>query len=115
MDMDHNPNGAGDLDPRLIVLDPRDNVAVVRRRVEGGQPLLVAGGPVVPAGDIPLGHKVACRAIHPGEKVLKYGAPIGSAVAEIAPGDHVHVHNMKSDYTATHTLDEARARHGGTA
>lgn len=104
-----------DLDPRLIRLDPRDNVAVVRRRLEAGLPLRVAGRTTTPDRDIPLGHKVACKPIQPGEKVLKYGAPIGSAVAAIQPGDHVHVHNMKSDYTATHTLDEARARHGGTA
>lgn len=103
----------GDLDPRLIILDPRDNVAVVRRRIEGGRPLLAGGRTAVPERDIPLGHKIACRAIRPGDKVLKYGAPIGSALAEISPGDHVHVHNMKSDYTATHTLDEARARYGG--
>ncbi|GGH07264.1 hydrolase [Alsobacter metallidurans] len=104
-----------DLDPRLIRLDPRDNVAVVRQRLEAGLPVRVAGRVTTPARDIPLGHKVACRPIQAGEKVLKYGAPIGSAVAAIAPGDHVHVHNMKSDYTATHTLDEARARHGGSA
>lgn len=104
-----------DLDPRLIRLDPRDNVAVVRQRLEAGHPVQVGGATAVPATDIPLGHKVACRPIAPGDKVLKYGAPIGSATAFIAPGEHVHVHNMKSDYTATHTLDEARARHAGAA
>jgi hypothetical protein len=47
--------------------------------------------------------------------VLKYGAPIGSATADIAPGAHVHVHNMMSDYTPTHHLLDAQARHGAAA
>ena len=38
------------------------------------------------------------RAIAEGEKVLKFGVPIGSAVRAILPGEHVHVHNIKSDY-----------------
>ena len=45
-----------------------------------------------------------------GEKVLKYGAPIGTATAAIAAGEHVHVHNIESDYTPTYHLDAARAR-----
>ncbi|MFZ4533236.1 MAG: SAF domain-containing protein, partial [Alsobacter sp.] len=35
----------------------------------------------------------------------KYGAPIGVATAAIAPGAHVHVHNVVSAYTPTYTLD----------
>jgi altronate dehydratase small subunit len=106
-------NATDDLDPRLLLLDHRDNVAVARRRIEAGLPLRVAGVVTTPIRDIPLGHKVACRPVGPGEKLLKYGAPIGSAVTAIAPGEHVHVHNMKSDYIATYTLDEARVRHEG--
>ena len=48
--------------------------------------------------DIDFGHKVAVRAIKQGEKVLKYGLPIGSATRDIEAGEHVHVQNMKSDY-----------------
>lgn len=46
--------------------------------------------------DIPYGHKIAVRAIRPGEAVLKYGEEIGAATAEIRAGEHVHVHNMES-------------------
>lgn len=45
---------------------------------------------------IPLGHKIALKDIVPGETVIKYGEPIGKAVAPIAKGEHVHVHNLKT-------------------
>ncbi len=44
--------------------------------------------------DIPMGHKFALRPID-GE-VIKYGEVIGVADRPIAPGEHVHVHNVKS-------------------
>jgi hypothetical protein len=46
--------------------------------------------------DVPFGHKVALRAIGLGEPVRKYGEAIGLASAYIAPGDHVHTHNVES-------------------
>ena len=45
---------------------------------------------------IPLGHKVALRNIESGETIIKYGHDIGQAIAEIAKGDHAHVHNLKT-------------------
>ena len=59
-----------------------------------------------------LGHKLALRAMKPEDKVIKYGASIGSATNEIKVGDHVHLNNMKSDYTASHSLEQAQAEHG---
>jgi hypothetical protein len=38
--------------------------------------------------------------------VLKYGVSIGSATADISLGEHVHLHNIKSDYTPTYALTE---------
>ncbi len=43
------------------------------------------------------GHKYAIRAIAAGEDVVKYGLPIGHATADIAVGEHVHVHNVKTN------------------
>ena len=43
------------------------------------------------------GHKYAIRPIAPGENVIKYGMPIGHAKAAIAPGEHVHTHNLASN------------------
>jgi (2R)-sulfolactate sulfo-lyase subunit alpha len=46
--------------------------------------------------DIPLGHKVAMRNLPKDKPVLKYGRPVGKAIAPIAKGAHVHVHNVKT-------------------
>ncbi len=48
------------------------------------------------AEDIPLGHKLAMRGLEAEKHVIEYGRVIGSAVAPIAVGAHVHVHNLKS-------------------
>ena len=79
-------------DDRLLLLDPRDSVFVVRARVRAGERIAVEGREVVVAADLPLGHKVARRAI--------------------AAGAHVHVHNVKSDYTPTYHLEDIRAALG---
>ena len=52
-------------------------------------------------------HKLAARPIAAGETVLKYNFPIGVATADIPAGAHVHVHNMRSDYTPTYIIPEA--------
>jgi hypothetical protein len=92
-------------DPRLLRLSPRDNVAPLRARARKGEALLIAGERFVLEEDIAIGHKVAVAPIAAGERVYKYGAPIGSATAAIAPGRLVHTHNMKSDYIPTYTFD----------
>lgn len=91
-------------DPRLLLLDARDNVFVVRARLLGGETIAVSGVEVTLPADVPLGHKLARRDIPAGEKVLKYGAPIGSATTAIRAGEHAHVHNIGSDYTPTYSL-----------
>jgi altronate dehydratase small subunit len=61
----------------------------------------VEGTPAFVPARLPLGHKVAMRAIAPGEKIFKYGAPIGSAKCAISTGEHVHTQNLQSDYLPT--------------
>ena len=46
--------------------------------------------------EIPLGHKIAIVAVAQGQPVIKYGMPIGNATSNIAVGDHVHTHNLKT-------------------
>ena len=48
------------------------------------------------ASDIPIGHKLAIRAMNTGDTVVKYGVDIGRVVADIAVGEHAHVHNIKT-------------------
>ncbi len=87
----------------LILLHPDDNVLVLSAPVRAGQVLTIDGQAVTAEADVGVGHKLARRALSVGDKVLKYGAPIGSITAPVAAGGHVHLHNMKSDYIASHT------------
>ena len=70
----------------------QDNVMVALRLIAGGTQ--VDG--VTVASDVPAGHKIATRAIPAGATVLKYGYSIGVATRDIAPGEHVHSHNLSS-------------------
>ena len=94
-------------DPRLLRLSPLDNVCAVTTTLDIGETLLVDGQSITVDQRIPTGHKMAVAPIARGEKVLKYGIPIGSATAAIRPGEYVHTHNLKSDYLPTRTLDES--------
>lgn len=77
---------------QTLKIHEADNVAVALTPLVGAA---VHEG-VTLARDIPPGHKFALRAIRKGEPVLKYGYPIGIAAADIAPGEHVHTHNVQS-------------------
>ena len=88
-------------DPRLLRLAPDDNICAARTAIAAGETIRIDGRDVRVSVQIPTGHKIAVRAIAAGEKVFKYGAPIGSATQPIAPGDYVHTHNLKSDYLPT--------------
>lgn len=95
-----------DFGPFLLLSD-RDNVLVARANVPEGLDLTLESGPVRLSRPIPMAHKIARRAIAEGESVLKYGMPIGIATAAIAVGEHVHIHNIRSAYTATYALQDS--------
>ncbi len=81
-------------DLRLLRLAPEDNVCMATTTLDPGETIAIDGRPVALSQRIPPGHKIAARAIAAGEKVIKYGAPIGSATRDIAPGEYVHTHNV---------------------
>lgn len=79
----------------VIVIHPKDNVAVAVREIKSGERIEDDGGIDLPAGsDIPASHKVAITEIPAGETVVKYGEPIGEAKQDIKPGEWVHTHNI---------------------
>jgi (2R)-sulfolactate sulfo-lyase subunit alpha len=89
--------------PHLLVHEKKDTVGVVAiEGLKSGTAMLC----VVTADnssfnlkskmDVPIGHKVALSDIKKGDTVIKYGQDIGKAVADIAKGEHVHVHNLKT-------------------
>jgi predicted RecA/RadA family phage recombinase len=78
-----------------------DNVCIAAVSLHAGDAVSGPDGAVTIQRDVELGHKVASRRIRTGEKVVRFGMPIGSATADIAAGDWVHTHNLKSDYLRT--------------
>jgi altronate dehydratase small subunit len=88
---------------RLLLLAPGDNVAVATVAFPAGALAALDGGEVALIDAVPMGHKVAVAPIAAAEKIVKYGCPIGSALRAIQPGEHVHTHNIKSDYLPTRT------------
>ena len=81
-------------------IQPRDNVATCVLTQRAGETAVYAdGGEIIEVrllDDIPFGHKFAIRPIAAGDEIIKYGYPIGRAVRDIQPGEHVHIHNVGS-------------------
>jgi arabinonate dehydratase len=70
-----------------VRLDRLDNVVTAKQPLQIGQ----EGATAL----IPRGHKMATQPIAKGEPVFKYAQIIGYAAEDIAPGAHVHTHNLE--------------------
>jgi altronate dehydratase small subunit len=92
--------------PRLLLMSPEDNCLIARTTLAAGDVVAIDGAAVIVPEAIPLGYKVARSALRPGDKVLRYGALIGTVTADVAPGAMLHTHNLVSDYIPTYTLGE---------
>lgn len=78
---------------RSLKITPLDNVAVALTNLKKGE--VVEG--ITLNDDIPQGHKFALKDFITNENVIKYGYPIGHAITRINKGEHVHVHNLKTN------------------
>ncbi|MDR0378049.1 MAG: altronate dehydratase family protein [Spirochaetaceae bacterium] len=86
-------NGGGE----ILRIHEADTVAVaVHPLKKGGR--IEAGGVVIQEilEDIPPGHKIALKPLAAGERVIKYGCPIGAASQAIPAGAWVHTHNLRT-------------------
>ncbi len=85
----------------LMIMHPRDNVAVCLRPLEAGEEIQITQNgknlSLKIVESVPLGHKVSLCPIASGQAVTKYGEIIGRATKDILTGQHVHDHNI-SDY-----------------
>jgi altronate hydrolase len=98
-----------DLADVALLLRPADDVAVTTRQVPSGTTVrLPDGSEATTRSTLPRGHKLAVRPVATGVEVRKYGQSIGRAKRDVAPGDHVHTHNLGMD-------DGAREYEFGTA
>ncbi len=77
--------------PATLRLNASDPVVVAMRDIAAGEPV---GSNARAAEPIARGHKVAIQPIAAGAPVRKFGQIIGDATQPIAPGQHVHVHNL---------------------
>lgn len=87
----------------LILLHPDDNILVCVKQIHEGDEITIENETMPSPISIGVGHKVARFSLAAGDKVYRYGAPIGSMTDAVAKGHHVHMHNMKSDYLPSHT------------
>ncbi|HPI00862.1 MAG TPA: UxaA family hydrolase [Bacillota bacterium] len=89
------------LDKAYIVHNIEDNVGIAIKDLNADQLVSCASAQfhektIRLKNDIPFGHKFALSPIVLDGKIIRYGECIGLATANIAAGEHVHVHNVKS-------------------
>lgn len=82
--------------PLAMRIAEEDDVAVALVSLDTGAVVQVGDQLVRLRDRIERGHKFAVRAVAAGAKVHRYRAPFGIATREIALGEHVHVHNVKT-------------------
>ena len=90
---------------QYIKIHALDNVAVALADLAEGTEVSVDNQTVRLRQDVARGHKFALTNIAKGANVIKYGLPIGYALADIAAGEHVHAHNTRTNLS---DLDQYR-------
>jgi len=89
-----------------IIVDPKDNVAVVKTETfEGLDVVLPDGREVRVKAVVPPGHRLATRPIPSGEFVLQYGHPIGTSLG-IETGEAITRENISNDVPVIRDLPE---------
>jgi altronate hydrolase len=101
----------------VVKLDDTDPVGLACADLEPGASVDVDGGQLTVRDAVPRGHKLALIDLPAGTEVRKYGQPIGLALHDIAAGEHVHDHNLRSlsRAGASHAVDEASGLVGGAS
>ncbi|WP_308991295.1 UxaA family hydrolase [Mariniflexile litorale] len=83
---------------KFVQLHVNDNIVIALKSFEADTIINVNGEEVKLIETIDFGHKIAIKSIATKDKILKYGLSIGSATQDIVPGEHVHSHNLETDY-----------------
>src|SRR3954454_24898320 len=81
-------------DNAAIHLHAATYVAIARVPLAPGQRIRAGGVDIAANTAVPAGHKIAIRPIAAGQNIVRYGQVMGRASRDIAPGDHVHTHNV---------------------
>ena len=80
-----------------IQLNKKDNVLIAVKDLKKGTVINFDEFEITTLDDIPKGHKIAIRNINSNENIIKYGEKIGHAIKDISAGEHIHVHNIKTN------------------
>ncbi len=81
----------------ILIIHPRDNVAVALRTLDIGEMAIAEGLEGFPVMEkILASHKIALRDIPKGEEIIKYGETVAVSVRDIKKGEWVHTHNLES-------------------
>ncbi|HEJ9096217.1 TPA: UxaA family hydrolase [Serratia odorifera] len=81
----------------IIKIHSLDNVAVALQDLDAGETLTQDAIALTLPQPVVRGHKFALVPIAAGEMIIKYGLPIGHALTAIAPGEHIHSQNAKTN------------------
>ena len=87
---------------KFVLINKADNVLICCQSVQAGEITIIGTDCYKMMVNIDVGHKIARSNLSKGQKVIKYGVSIGSVTADIRSGEHVHIHNLKSDYIPSH-------------
>ena len=89
-----------------IIVDPKDNVAVVKKATSPGLELLLPDETSIEIhAAVPPGHRFATMDIASGEFVLQFGQPIGTSLG-IRQGEQITHDNMTDDVPIVRELPE---------
>lgn len=80
---------------QVIHVHPGDNVLVALQDLAAGQPVAWDGATIIPRYNTPAKHKLALRALAPGDGVIMYGVLVGRAVVPIAAGEVITTQNVR--------------------
>ncbi len=81
---------------QFLKIHSADNVVVALAQLSAGEEINIERKSITIQSEVNEGHKIAILPIAKGEHVIKYGASIGIAQQDIAVGEHVHVHNLRT-------------------
>jgi altronate dehydratase len=95
---------------RAFVIHGKDNVATALDDLKPGEVYLLGEGErliVESIEAVPFGHKVALQDFAAGDPVIKSSVVIGQALQRIKSGQHLHLHNVESNFDErSGTLDK---------
>src|SRR5215204_1736023 len=95
--IDTIPETASPISDYAIIVDSRDNVAVVKTETAENLRVVLPDGKIITIKSaVPRGHRFATRPIAAGDFVCQYGQPIGTSFG-IAAGEWITHENMSND------------------